>query len=79
MYHCHFLDHEDEGMMEIQEVCAEGDQDCLCQGTDEGGKCLSQADCKSDDLHCKFAKQVTEAFPALPLLDPALCGLPPAP
>ena len=72
--HCHKLIHEDEGMMELLEICAPGDQSCLCQGTDAGGKCISSADCKPTDKRCQFAKAATAAYPLPPAPDPMLCG-----
>lgn len=72
--HCHKLNHEDEGMMELLEICAPGDTSCLCQGTDSGGKCISAADCKAGDKRCQFAKAATAAYPLPPLPDPMLCG-----
>jgi L-ascorbate oxidase len=72
--HCHKLNHEDMGMMELVEICPEGDTTCLCQGTDAQGNCISQAACQTDDLQCQFAKAATEAFPLPPAPNPALCG-----
>lgn len=72
--HCHKLNHEDEGMMELMEICAQGDEECHCQGKDANGDCISQAGCKADDKQCHFAKAVTDAYPAPPPPDPALCG-----
>jgi len=72
--HCHKLNHEDEGMMELVEVCAEGDEACLCMGYDDDGTCLSQAGCADGDVQCQWAARVTEAFPAPALPDPALCS-----
>ncbi|EYF00468.1 Blue copper oxidase CueO precursor [Chondromyces apiculatus DSM 436] len=72
--HCHKLNHEDEGMMELVEICAPGDQACLCLGTDENGGCISQAGCMAGDAQCQFAEKATEAYPAPPPPDPALCG-----
>ena len=70
--HCHKLNHEDEGMMELVELCAEDDLDCQCQRFD-GGECVSQAGCRQDDLQSQFAEQVTWNYPA-PVVDPLLCG-----
>ncbi|MDC0683641.1 multicopper oxidase family protein [Sorangium atrum] len=72
--HCHKLNHEDEGMMELVEICDPGDEECLCQGTDESGACISQAGCQPDDLACQFAKTATDAYPAPPPPNPELCG-----
>ncbi len=72
--HCHKLNHEDEGMMELTEICAAGDEACLCQGKDANGQCISQAGCKADDKRCQFAKAATDAAPLPPAPDPALCG-----
>jgi FtsP/CotA-like multicopper oxidase with cupredoxin domain len=72
--HCHKLNHEDEGMMELQEICAPGDRDCLCLGSDGAGGCISQAGCKADDPRCEHARRATEAFPLPPPPDPKLCG-----
>ncbi|MDI1482500.1 multicopper oxidase domain-containing protein [Polyangium sp. y55x31] len=72
--HCHKLNHEDMGMMELVEICPEGDTACLCQGTDAAGNCISQAGCKAEDLQCQFAKEATDAFPLPPAPNPALCG-----
>lgn len=72
--HCHKLNHEDMGMMELVEICPAGDTACLCQGTDGQGNCISQAGCQADDLQCQFAKTATDAFPLPPAPNPALCG-----
>jgi L-ascorbate oxidase len=72
--HCHKLNHEDEGMMELTEICAAGDEACLCQGKDMNGQCISQAGCKADDKRCQFAKAAADAAPLPPPPDPALCG-----
>lgn len=72
--HCHKLNHEDDGMMERVEICAPGDQECLCQGVDASNDCISQAGCKPDDLRCQFAREATAAFPLPPAPNPALCG-----
>ncbi|AKT42598.1 multicopper oxidase family protein [Chondromyces crocatus] len=72
--HCHKLNHEDEGMMELVEICAAGDRECLCLGTDENGACISQAGCLPEDTQCQFAEAATAAYPAPPLPDPTLCG-----
>jgi hypothetical protein len=72
--HCHELNHEGEGMMELTEICAAGDEACLCQGKDMNGQCISQAGCKADDKRCQFAKAAAEAAPLPPPPDPALCG-----
>lgn len=72
--HCHKLNHEDEGMMELLEICAPGDTACQCQGTDGSGKCISQADCKAEDKRCQFARSATASFPLPPPPNPMLCG-----
>lgn len=72
--HCHKLNHEDEGMMELVELCAEDDLECQCQGTDDEGQCISQAGCRDDDLQCQFAALATAAYPLPPAPSPALCG-----
>lgn len=74
MMHCHKLNHEDEGMMEIVEVCAEGDLDCLYLGKDKDGEYISMGGCKETDLQCQYAKVVTDAFPLPPPPTPELCG-----
>jgi len=72
--HCHKLNHEDMGMMELVEICPAGDTACLCQGTDGQGNCISQAGCQTDDLQCQFANAATNAYPAPPLPPPAFCA-----
>jgi FtsP/CotA-like multicopper oxidase with cupredoxin domain len=72
--HCHKLNHEDEGMMELVEICDPDDQACHCMGTDTNGECISQAGCLPDDLACQYAKTATDAYPAPPPPNPALCG-----
>ena len=72
--HCHKLNHEDEGMMELHEICLAGDEACRCQGKDMNGNCISQGDCKAEDKRCQYAKLATEAFPAPPKPNPQLCG-----
>jgi L-ascorbate oxidase len=72
--HCHKLNHEDEGMMELQEICAADDEACLCMAKDADGQCLSQAGCLPEDKQCQFAKTATDAYPAPPPPNPALCG-----
>jgi FtsP/CotA-like multicopper oxidase with cupredoxin domain len=72
--HCHKLNHEDEGMMELVEICKDGDTSCLCQGTDAMGNCISQAGCKDADKRCQFAASAAESAPLPPPPDPALCG-----
>ena len=74
--HCHKLNHEDEGMMEKVEICAEDDAECQCQRYETDGSCVSQAGCREDDLQCQFADEVTWAYPAAPAFDPRLCGAP---
>jgi hypothetical protein len=77
--HCHKLNHEDEGMMELVEICEEGDEDCLCLGKDDAGACIPTSGCYEDDVQCKFAAVATEAFPAPPAPTPDLCGGPTLP
>ncbi|MCK6589402.1 MAG: multicopper oxidase domain-containing protein, partial [Polyangiaceae bacterium] len=72
--HCHKLNHEDEGMMELVEICDPSDQECLCMGTDASGACVSQAGCLPEDKQCQFAKTATDAYPLPPPPNPALCG-----
>lgn len=72
--HCHKLNHEDEGMMELVEICDPSDQDCLCLGADANGDCIPQGGCKPEDLQCQFAKTATDAYPLPPAPDPALCS-----
>lgn len=72
--HCHKLNHEDEGMMELLEICAPNDEQCLCLGKDAQGACISQAGCKPEDEQCQFAKTATDAYPAPPPPNPGLCG-----
>lgn len=72
--HCHKLNHEDEGMMELVEICDPADQDCQCLGTDANGECISQGACLPEDLQCQFAKTATDAYPLPPAPNPALCG-----
>ena len=77
--HCHKLNHEDEGMMEVVEVCAPDDMECQCQRFDADGNCVSQAGCQEDDLQCQFAAAVTAAYPAPARFDMSLCGEPTPP
>lgn len=72
--HCHKLNHEDEGMMELVEICQPDDTECLCMGTDGNGDCIPQSGCQEDDLQCLFAAAATDAYPAPPAPDPGLCG-----
>lgn len=72
--HCHKLNHEDEGMMELVEICDPADKECQCLGTDGQGQCIPQSGCKEDDLACQFAKEATDAYPLPPAPNPALCG-----
>ncbi len=72
--HCHKLNHEDEGMMELVEICKPGDTDCLCLGTDDKGNCIPQSGCKADDKRCQFAAAASAAAPLPPAPNPALCG-----
>ncbi len=71
--HCHKLNHEDEGMMELTELCAPDDTACQCQRMDSAGRCVSQAGCQADDRQCEFAARTTAAYPLPPAPDPALC------
>ncbi|UQA58641.1 multicopper oxidase family protein [Polyangium aurulentum] len=72
--HCHKLNHEDEGMMELVEICDPKDEGCLCMGKDAQGACISQAGCLPEDKQCQFAKTAADAYPAPPPPNPALCG-----
>ncbi|WP_437682494.1 multicopper oxidase family protein [Sorangium sp. So ce131] len=72
--HCHKLNHEDEGMMELVEICDPEDRECLCLGDDESGACIPQGGCLPEDLQCQFAKAATDAYPAPPAPDRELCG-----
>jgi len=72
--HCHKLNHEDEGMMELVEICDPADAECLCLGTDAMGQCIPAGGCLEDDLQCQFARAATDAYPAPPAPDPGLCG-----
>jgi len=72
--HCHKLNHEDEGMMELLEICAPGDLSCLCQKIDGTGQCIKQSDCQASDKRCQYARAATAAFPLPPPPDPMLCG-----
>jgi FtsP/CotA-like multicopper oxidase with cupredoxin domain len=74
--HCHKLNHEDEGMMELVEVCEDGDADCLCLDDAPIGECTPMSGCLDDDLQCQFAAAATAAYPAPPPPDPAVCGDP---
>ena len=71
--HCHKLNHEDEGMMEVVEICNEGDTDCLCAGTDSAGACIPMGGCLEDDKQCQFAALATESYPLPPVIPPGLC------
>ncbi len=71
--HCHKLNHEDEGMMELTELCAESDRECQCQRTDAMGRCVSQAGCQADDRQCEFAAIATASYPLPPPPNPGLC------
>lgn len=61
--HCHKLNHEDEGMMELVEICAPGDDGCLCLDT-ATEPCVGKGGCRPDDEPCLFAQRATLAFPA---------------
>lgn len=74
--HCHKLNHEDEGMMEMVELCAEGDTACQCQRMDAMGQCVSQAACQADDRQCQFAASVVASAPLPPPPNPMLCMSP---
>ncbi len=65
VFHCHKLNHEDHGMMELVHVCDPATEDCdtLCSG----GKCGWQ-DCAEGDTSCERALAATEC-----LLDPSIC------
>lgn len=71
--HCHKLNHEDEGMMELTEICAPNDMECRCQRM-ENGQCVSQAGCRADDRHCQFAAMATASYPRPLPPNPMLCG-----
>lgn len=63
--HCHKITHEDEGMMELIEVCRPDDKDCLCLmgQTDASGKCVaSNAGCFEDDHQCLFAEALVASY-----------------
>lgn len=74
--HCHKLNHEDEGMMELVELCAPDDRACQCQRSDAMGRCVSQAGCQEDDAQCAFAAEVTASYPRPLPPNPARCGRP---
>jgi FtsP/CotA-like multicopper oxidase with cupredoxin domain len=61
--HCHKLNHEDQGMMELVELCDAGDTSCL-----------TGPDCQAADPQCTFAAQTTAAWPQPPAPNPPLCG-----
>ena len=65
VYHCHKLNHEDHGMMELLRVCDPAVESCdeLCAG----GPC-SWRDCAPGDESCVRALTATEC-----LLDPSRC------
>jgi FtsP/CotA-like multicopper oxidase with cupredoxin domain len=81
--HCHKLNHEDEGMMEIVEICRDGDLDCLCAEHDGTTCTIPMAGCYADDKQCQFAAVATASYPAPPPPTPDICGpgtpLPPFP
>ncbi len=63
--HCHKLTHEDEGMMELVEVCRPDDRDCLCLmgRVDATGACVtSNAGCFEDDEQCRFAEAMVASY-----------------
>jgi len=63
--HCHKLTHEDEGMMELIELCDPDDADCLCLmgQTEADGSCVeSNAGCFDDDLQCRFAQTMVASY-----------------
>ncbi len=65
VYHCHKLNHEDHGMMELLRVCDPDTEDCdtLCNGEPCGWR-----ECNDSDENCIRALVATEC-----LLDPAKC------
>lgn len=65
VYHCHKLNHEDHGMMELLRVCDPATEDCdtLCDGEACGWR-----ECNEGDESCERALLATEC-----LLDPAKC------
>ncbi|NUN16626.1 MAG: multicopper oxidase domain-containing protein [Myxococcales bacterium] len=63
--HCHKITHEDEGMMELIEVCRPGDTDCLClmgQTVDKGTCVTPNAGCFEDDVQCLFAEALVATY-----------------
>jgi hypothetical protein len=66
VYHCHKLNHEDHGMMELVRVCDPAVEACdtLC----DGGPC-GWRDCAPGDESCVRALTATEC-----LLDPSKCA-----
>ncbi|GMV43818.1 MAG: hypothetical protein AMXMBFR64_55340 [Myxococcales bacterium] len=65
VFHCHKLNHEDHGMMELVKVCDPAKESCetLCSG----GPCRWDG-CAEGDTDCERALTGTECF-----LDPAKC------
>ncbi|GMV42554.1 MAG: hypothetical protein AMXMBFR64_42700 [Myxococcales bacterium] len=65
VYHCHKLNHEDHGMMELVRICDPAKESCdtLCSG----GKCAWNV-CAAGDTDCERALAGTECF-----LDPSRC------
>lgn len=65
VFHCHKLNHEDHGMMELLHVCDPATEECdtLCSG----GKC-GWRDCAPGDTNCERAVVATEC-----LVDPGIC------
>lgn len=65
VFHCHKLNHEDHGMMELVKVCDPAEQSCdtLCSG----GPCKWDH-CAAGDTDCERARTGTECF-----LDPSKC------
>lgn len=65
VYHCHKLNHEDHGMMELVRVC--DPQTESCDGLCAGGPCTWKT-CASDDVDCQRALSATMC-----LFDPTKC------
>jgi len=71
--HCHKLNHEDEGMMELVEICAAGDDACRCLHGG-GADCVPMSGCLDEDKQCQFAAVATTSFPLPPPPTPDICG-----
>jgi len=72
VFHCHKLNHEDEGMMEKIEVCAPGDVDCMCMDgeTDTDGACVTASSgCYEGDTQCRYAEYLMSSFGPATLRD----------